>query len=153
MKALVVYDSFYGNTEKLAQAMAGALGAAARRVGEVQPGELSGLDLLIVGSPTRAFRASPGTVKLLGSLAVGSLTGVRAAAFDTRVEMTDKTPGILRFMAGIFGYAAKPIANRLQKKGATLAAPPEGYIVLASEGPLKDGELQRAAEWAKKVAA
>jgi flavodoxin I len=156
MKTMIIYDSFYGNTEKVAQAMATALGlgAEARRVGDVQPGQLTGLSLLIVGSPTRAFRASPATVQLLGGLPANALSGVKVAAFDTRMDIADaQVPGILRFFAGIFGYAAKPIAARLQKKGGTLAAPPEGFVVLGSEGPLKEGELERAAEWARRSAA
>ena len=63
MKALVVYDSFFGNTEKVAQAMGDALASQAQvqtlRVGDVRPEHVTGLDLLIVGSPTRAFSPSP----------------------------------------------------------------------------------------------
>ena len=53
----------------------------------------------------------------------------------------------------IFGYAAKPIADRLEKKGGQLAVPPEGFYVTDTEGPLVEGELERAAEWARKIAA
>jgi len=63
MKALVVYDSFFGNTEKIAQTIGNALGAPADvevlRVGNVKPEQLTGLGLLVVGSPTRAFRPTP----------------------------------------------------------------------------------------------
>ena len=59
MKALIIYDSFFGNTERVAQAIATALSdradVTARRVGDVRPEHLTGLDLLIVGSPTRVF--------------------------------------------------------------------------------------------------
>jgi hypothetical protein len=51
----------------------------------------------------------------------------------------------------LFGYAAKPIAYKLEKKGGSLVIPPEGFLVKASEGPLKDGELERAADWAKLI--
>lgn len=54
-------------------------------------------------------------------------------------------------MVKIFGYAAEPIARQLMKKGGTLALPPEGFYVKASEGPLKDGELDRAAAWARQI--
>jgi flavodoxin I len=53
----------------------------------------------------------------------------------------------------LFGYAAEPIAAKLQKKGGTLAAPPEGFFVGGTEGPLKEGELERAAQWARRVGA
>ena len=157
MKVLIAYDSVFGNTEKVAQAMGEALAAhgevEVRRVGEVQPGQLSGLDLVIVGSPTRAFTATPAAKKLLGSIPANALAGVKVATFDTRMPMTDQTPGILRFLAGIFGYAAKPLSNRLVRKGGQLAAPPEGFFVLGSEGPLQEGELERAAQWAEKLVA
>ena len=59
---------------------------------------------------------------------------------------------ILRPMISIFGYAAKPIADRLQAKGGQLIAAPEGFIVMDREGPLKPGELDRAAAWAGRLA-
>ncbi|MDW7650182.1 MAG: hypothetical protein SCK29_00780 [Bacillota bacterium] len=51
-------------------------------------------------------------------------------------------------MAKRFGYAAKPIADKLVRKGGSLASTPEGFYVKDSEGPLKDGELKRAGDWA-----
>jgi hypothetical protein len=47
------------------------------------------------------------------------------------------------------GYAAKRIANQLKRAGGSLIAPPEGFYVEDTEGPLKDGELERAANWAE----
>jgi len=94
---------------------------------------------------------TPGTTAFLKKIPANSLKGVKVAAFDTRMAMGDKVPGILRFLAKIFGYAAKPIADRLEKKGGTPAAAPEGFFVDDSEGPLTKGELERAAEWAKAL--
>lgn len=153
MKTLVVYDSFFGNTEKIAQAIGGALGdAQVVRVGAVQPAHLAGLQCLVVGSPTRAFQPSPATKQWLNSLPAGSLNGVKVTAFDTRMDVKAANNAILTFMAGIFGYAAQPMAKKLAGKGGTLAAAPEGFIVKASEGPLKEGELERAVAWAKQMA-
>lgn len=59
MKALVVYDTFFGNTEQVARAIAVGLGAEAVKVDSFTPGQLAGLALLVVGSPTRGFRSSP----------------------------------------------------------------------------------------------
>lgn len=155
MKTLIVYDSIFGNTEKVAQAMAEALAAQGeatlRRVADVQPGNLAGLRLLLVGSPTRAFRPTPATVAWLKALPAGALQGVRVGAFDTRMQV-EKAPAILRFLVSLFGFAAKPIAAHLQKAGGALACPPEGFIVLGTEGPLQEGELERAATWAKAAA-
>jgi len=155
MKALVVYDSVFGNTEKVAQAMGQALGSQAEvqtlRVGDVKPEHLTGLDALIVGSPTRAFSPTPAIKNWLKSLPPNSLKGVKVAAFDTRIALSDVNSSLLTFMVKLFGYAAKPIGDRLTKKGGDLALSPEGFFVKDSEGPLKDGELERAADWVKQI--
>ncbi len=155
MKALIVYDSFYGNTEQVAQAIGRALETQAEiqmvRVSSVQSGQLSGLNLLIVGSPTRGFRPSPLISKWMGGIPVNALEGVKVAAFDTRIPW-EKMPWFLRGMARMFGFAAPAISGWLQRKGGTLAAAPEGFYVTDTKGPLKEGELERAAAWAKQIA-
>ena len=154
MNALVIYDSFFGNTEKIARAVAEALGPETRlaRPAEITPDQLRGLDLIVVGSPTRGFRPSQATQAFLKTLAPGSLSGVKAAAFDTRIPMTGKVPGFLRFMVKIFGYAADPIGKRLAAAGGSLVRTPEGFLVNDTEGPLADGELERAAAWGRSLA-
>jgi flavodoxin len=155
MKGLVVYDSYFGNTEKIAQAVGRVLQDAGevevRKVGEVQPQQLAGVDLLVVGSPTRAFSPTNGTKAYLKQLPAGALNGVKVAAFDTRISVEDTNSGFLKFMVGLFGYAAKPIAAQLKKKGGQPVSSPEGFIVKESEGPLKEGELERAEQWAKDL--
>ena len=156
MKALVVYDSFFGNTEKIAQTIGNALGAPADvevlRVGNVKPEQLTGLGLLVVGSPTRAFRPTPAIHKLLAGIPGNGLRGVKVAAFDTGIPVSE-APAVLRIFVKLFGYAAKPIAEGLKKKGGDLVVPPEGFSVKGSEGPLQEGELERAADWAKRIIA
>ncbi len=151
MKALVVYDSVFGNTEKVAQHISEALDAQALRVGDVKPEHLTDLDALIVGSPTRAFSATPAIKTWLKSLASGSLRDVKVAAFDTRADVVQVDSRILTFFVKIFGYAAEPMASRLVKKGGTEAMPPAGFFVEDTEGPLREGELERAAEWARQI--
>ncbi|MBN1179603.1 MAG: flavodoxin family protein [Anaerolineae bacterium] len=154
MKALVVYDSAFGNTEKVAQAMGEALGAEALRPGDVKPEHLKGLDLLIVGSPTQKFTALPSINGFLKGLSNSGLDGVKVAAFDTRFPQSQVDEvGILAFFARLFGYAAEPIGKRLEKKGGHLVVAPEPFFVSDTEGPLLDGELDRAANWARQVAA
>ena len=165
MKALVVYDSFFGNTEQIARAVGDAVGAAigaspaapsgvtTLRVGDVKPGHLANLNLLVVGSPTRAFSASPATKAWLKALAPNSLRGVEVAAFDTRADMNDVNSRALTAFVKLFGYAAEPIANSLTKRGGTLVVPPEGFFIVDKEGPLKDGELARATAWGAQIAA
>ena len=153
MKTLIVYDSYFGNTEKVALAIRNVLGneALAVRVRDVKLKQLSGLDALIVGSPTRAFKATGAITGFLKQIPARSLTGVKAAAFDTRMDVTDITSRLLEKLVRWLGYAAEPIAARLQKKGARLAVKPAGFSVQGSEGPLKTGELERAVEWAKQI--
>jgi flavodoxin len=141
MKTLVVYDSTYGNTEKIAQAIGEAIAAEVRRVGQVNPSDLQAFDLVIIGSPTMGGRPTEAIQDLLK--AVGpALKGTNAAAFDTR--LTSK-------WVRIFSYAAPRIAGSLKEMGAILLGSPEGFFVLGTEGPLKEGELERAAGWAKEI--
>lgn len=153
MKAMVVYDSVFGNTEKLAQAMGQALSARHEtrtiRVTGVTAETLAGLDLLVVGSPTRGFRPTEAMVAWLKALPAGALNGVKVAAFDTRVSLSDIGSPVGRWFVRTGGYAATNIAGALKKAGGELVAPAEGfYIQGETEAPLlKDGELERAATW------
>jgi flavodoxin len=156
MRAMVVYDSMHGNTGKVAEAIGQALGApedvSVVRVGEAAPEQLAGLSLLVVGSPTQRFRPTGATTQFLKGIPKNGLQGIRVAGFDTRLtESQIEEIGILAFFVRVFGYAAAPIANRLEKKGGELAVPPEGFYVADAEGPLVEGELERAAEWARKI--
>jgi flavodoxin I len=155
MKVLVIYDSVFGNTEKIAQAVSNALSVQCdvklRRVSDVTPDDLTNLDLLIVGSPTRGFSPTPATKELITHLPKHSMQGVKVAAFDTRIAIEDVDSAILTSFVNVFGYAAKPIADRLRRRGGTLVMPCEGFFVEGKEGPLKSGELERAAYWARAV--
>ena len=144
MKALIVYDSVYGNTEKIARAIAEAITPSDEvkvvGAGEANPSELESIDLLIVGSPTHGGRPTPAVQNLLNK--VPELQGINVAAFDTRIPTK---------LVKVFGYAAGRIANNLKKKSGTLIASPEGFFVTGGQGPLKEGELERAAAWAKGI--
>ncbi len=158
MKAMVVYDSGFGNTEKIARAIGGSLSLQADietiHVSKVEPDQLTGIAMLIVGSPTQKFRPTGAITNFLKGIPQYSLQGVKVAAFDTRFPLSviEKTRALL-FFVRIFGYAAKPIADRLQSKGGKLVIAPEGFFVEDVEGPLINGELERAAEWAKRIIA
>jgi flavodoxin I len=145
MKALIVYDSVEGNTEKIARAMADAL--APHEMKMARPAEASALDLksfglLIVGSPTFGGRPTQPIQAFLTGLPADGLKGMDVLAFDTRLKAA---------WVKIFGYAAEKIARILTDKGGKALAPPAGFIVTGSKGPLKDGELERAAGWVKAL--
>lgn len=165
MSALVVYESMYGNTQAIAQAIADGLGGAAvRAVHEVgDPGD--DVTLLVVGGPTHMHGLSstmsrrlavdaakdedasvhpgatqePGLRRWLRDLAPRA-DGI-AAAFDTRL---DRSPHMT-------GSAARAIARRLRHRGFTVIAI-DSYLVEDAEGPPADGELDRARAWGAKLA-
>lgn len=153
MKTLIVYDSVFGNTEKIAKAIGESLGLQENvevlKVSDIKPNQLVGVNLLIVGSPTRAFKPTKSIMDFLIKIPLNGLNGINVAAFDSRISSTDVNSKVLNGFVKIFGYAAKPIADKLVKKGGKLIIQPEGFYVKDSEGPLKDGELERAAEWIK----
>jgi flavodoxin I len=148
MKAIVIYDSTHGNTEQIARAIGGALGAVQevtiQRAGDFEAVKLKGAGLLIVGAPTNGGRPTQEMQNFLNQIGDASLQGIKVAAFDTR--LTSK-------LVVIFGYAAGKIADTLQKKGGNLILEPEGFLVTGSKGPLKEGELERAVVWAGRIKA
>jgi flavodoxin I len=155
MKCLVIYDSIFGNTEKVAHAIGSALESSCEvdivSVNKVNSIDTENLDLLIVGSPTRGFRPTKSISVLLRQLPDKGLKNIMVAAFDNRVRISDVNSAFLTFMVNLFGYAAQPIANELKSKGGNLAAHPEGFFVEDREGPLFIGELDRAQMWAKQL--
>ena len=144
MKALVVYDSAYGNTEKIAKSIGGAITGNVKvlRVGEVNPSELEPVDFLIVGSPTYGGRPTPAVQSFLDNIPESAVKSMSVAAFDTRLSAK---------WVKIFGYASGKIAGSLKAKGGTLIMSPEGFFVKGAKGPLLEGELGRAASWAKEI--
>ncbi|HKX72465.1 MAG TPA: flavodoxin family protein [Candidatus Saccharimonadales bacterium] len=155
MKALILYDSTYGNTEKVAQAMAKAMPSIYQvdvlPLKDTHITDIITSDLIIVGSPTQAGRPTVALQHYLANLPTNVLGGIRVAAFDTRFEPANHGFWLRKLMRFI-GFAANPIAKLLQSKHGTLVVPPEGFIVQDKTGPLKQGELKRAEFWAKDVA-
>jgi flavodoxin len=144
MKALVIYDSVHGNTKAIAQAIGDAIPGDVEvlHAGEVNTAEVESCDLLIVGSPTYGGRPTEAMRGFLNGLRAASIEGTDVAAFDTRLAAR---------WVRIFGFAAPRIARALRKKGGTPAGSPEGFIVKGTEGPLEEGEVERAAAWAAEV--
>ena len=161
MRALVVYESLWGNTEKVARAIGARLSADAEvevADSDSAPPSVDGFDLLVVGGPTHAFSMSrPGTreeaVKShaaphkpvagirewLGQLERPG-TGIPAVAFDTRVDKP-RLPG----------SAAKAAKHELGSLGFSTAIKQHTFRVHGYEGPLVDGELEEAAQWAAEI--
>ncbi len=147
MKAVVVYDSKFGNTEHIARAIAEELGAGQPAMvvaaGDASAHDLEGVDLLAIGGPTQGHGLSPALKAFLDGLPREAVRAIPTVTFDTRLTWP-------RFLSG---SAAAACAKRLEKKGARLVVPPESFLVTASEGPLAEGELARAHTWAHEVRA
>lgn len=162
MQALVVYESMFGNTELVARAIAGGLGDACdvKIADAATIPSAAGMDLLVVGAPTHAFglsrpstrqdAARQGTIRP-GAAEVGlreyldvspMLTGLAAAAFDTKVDRP-RLPG----------SAARKAHRRLRRLGCRMLAPPESFPVTGTKGPLVEGAAERARQWAIRLAA
>lgn len=143
MNTLLIYDSQYGNTERIATAIADTLRTVgdvrAVRVGEAQPLDLTGVDLLVLGSPTQGWNATKAMQELLKGFSPEQLRGRAVACFDTRFQMSH----------WLTGSAARRIASVFERMGIELAEPPESFFVEHTEGPLCTGELARAAVWAR----
>jgi flavodoxin len=144
MKTVVIYDSVFGNTEQVAKRIADVIPGTVKvvKVSGVSMLELGNADLLIVGSPTVGGRATKPMQEFVESIPKGVAEKARIASFDTRISMK---------FAQIFGYAATRMADALAQKGAELKLPPEGFIVKGRNGPLAEGELDRASAWGKTI--
>jgi flavodoxin I len=144
MNTLIIYDSTFGNTAQLARTMADKLGehgtVRIAQANEAGLSEIKEIDVLIVGGPTQRHGLSPAMRDLLERLPRRTLRGVGAAAFDTRYHMA----------AWKSGSAASRIASKLKRTGASLIMAPESFFVAEREGPLEEGELERAARWAEE---
>jgi flavorubredoxin len=146
MNAVVVYDSQYGNTERIALAIADTLRAfgqaQAIRVDPAHPVSFQGVDLLILGSPTQGFRPTLAMQFLLGNVSSQALRGLAVACFDTR------------FRGRLWKSSAAPrMARQLRTMGVEPIIQPESFFVKAmkKEGPLLAGEVERAATWARML--
>ncbi len=145
MKSLVIFDTYFGNTKKIAEEIANQLKTTAVNVCGFNNSQLEDLELIIVGSPTRAFGPTENMKKFLKKLP--EINGIKIVAFDTRMD-TDKAPSeILKFMAKRFGFAAEKIEKKLIKKGGEKVLGSKGFYVNDMEGPLGDSEIGSVKDW------
>ena len=151
MKALIVYDSVYGHTEKIAQAIGKGLTNkyeySVVKGNNVGKNQLEELNLLIIDTPTHGGRWTEVIRDFLKEISGMKLEGVKVAAFDTRTESKGITGGIEK----IFGRAAPRLAEEMKKQGRNVIIESEGFVVKGRKGPLKEGELERAEKWAKQI--
>lgn len=164
MRVRIVYESMFGNTAQVAEAIAEGIGedVEVQLSNVVAAGELSApsVDLLIVGGPTHAFGLSRVRTRLDAAAQtdrpVGTAVGIRewlrdapaasggarAAAFGTKVGKPPWLPG----------SAARGIGKRLKALGYPLADDPKDFFVAGTPGPLVEGEIDRARRWGEHLA-
>ncbi len=166
MKALVVYESMYGNTARIAEAIGqgldeGGIETVIDQVDDVDPTTAAAVDLLVVGGPTHAHGMTRDGTRAQ-ALRDGKNTyedptrgtGLRAwteqlppgggrlaAAFDTRMHGPK----------ALTGSAAKGIAQRLQQHGFQPAGEPGSFLV-TKQSTLEQGEAERARAWGRELA-
>ncbi len=141
MKALIVYDSFYGNTLKAAEMFQKELELKKVKVELVHVTKVdfeafAQNDILIFGSPTRGFRATQPMSLLLKNKNI-IYENKHTFVFDTRIDLNDIKSKFLKKLIKSFGYATQHMEKMLKKRGALPVIDAEGYGVVSSEGPLK----------------
>jgi hypothetical protein len=165
MNAIVIYESMYGNTRKVAETVAQRLGAPAVAVADAGADRIADADLVVIGAPTHTWSVPRPSTRKAASDAAGKagseLTlqpgatgpGVRewlaehageirtAAAFDTR----------MRFPAIFTGRASRRIRRSLRAAKVGLVAPSQSFLV-DKQNRLLDGELDRAGAWGEDLA-
>jgi flavodoxin len=146
MNALVVYFSEFGNTRRVAEAIAEILETAGSvrvlSLDQLTALTLKDIDLLVMGSPTHRMKLPEAVQPVLDTLPKHILPGTPVAAFDTSYKMS---AFLTRFTA------AKRLARKLRKLGGKQIVPPETFHVVEKEGPLYDGEIERAKKWAELI--
>jgi hypothetical protein len=170
MRAVVIYESMYGNTHLVADAIGAGLGTVfdvrVVPVSQASPAALDDADLVVVGGPTHAHGMSRAATRKAAVEAAGKPVSplklepdaqgpglrewfsslgrypVKAAAFDTRIHAP----------AALTGRASKGVARLLRAHGFELVAEPESFLV-TKQDRLEPHETTRAREWGVKLAA
>ena len=168
MKTVIIYESLYGNTRRVAEELV----RVARAEGDVDmvaaeeagPDVADGADLVLVGGPTHIHGLSWKATRQGGASdaavdgerapgidaagpglrdwfhRVGRVDGIASAAFDTRFDGPEC----------LTGRASLGISRRLRHHGFTEVAAPKSFVV-DKENTLLDGEIARAHQWALSV--
>jgi flavodoxin len=143
MNVLIVYLSFYGNTANIAEKIAEAIGenATVRFIEDVSNREIAEADLVILGSPTHKYYEPSDMREFLDGLPEESIRGKYFCVFDTRFNQPISKQG----------SAALEISRRIKRRGGILFFPTESFFVEEREGPLEDGQEEKAEKWGHSI--
>jgi flavodoxin len=146
MNALIVYFSQFGNTKRVAETIAEELEREASvqviHFDELTTSALGNVDLVIMGTPTHNMNFPKSVKPMFERLPRRILPKTPIAAFDTSYKMS-------KFLSRF--TAAKKLIRKLHKLGGKRIVPPESFHVMEREGPLYEGELERAREWTRLI--
>src|SRR5512132_4435975 len=175
MKITIVYESMFGNTHEVAQAISeGAREASPDgdvecvAVGDASPELIKSTDLLVVGGPTHIRGMTSGFSRKMGIS--GEQKAEAKGESPHELEPDADGPGLrewfnglpkvdegraaafdTRLVSSMAGGAARGIARRLRKHGYQLVTDPEGFIVDDAYGPMRAGEVERAKQWGAQL--
>jgi hypothetical protein len=162
MYVLIVYESMFGNTRALANAIAEGVAAWGTTnvvaVGDAPTVVQPDVDLLIVGGPIHALSLSrPATRAEAVAQGAAPVTpvhrGIREWLSDVRFAGHTAVAAFDTRAGHVPGCAARATLRRLHRRGGTAIAPAASFAVSALPGPLADGELERARDWGASLAA
>lgn len=146
MNVLIIYDSFFGNTKQVATYYQKEFEkehyVALKSVKDVEKANIEQFEIIIFGSPTRAFNMSANIKKLLKNKSL-PFTNKLVFAFDTRTLVKE---GEMRFLVRLmkwFGFAGEKIEKLLIKRKAKIIMKYTFYYVLDSEGPLEESVQEK----------
>jgi Flavodoxin len=176
MKITIVYESMFGNTHEVAQAISDGIrqvrldaDVAYVPVSDASPDLIKSSDLLVVGGPTHIRGMTSGFSRKMGIS--GEEKAEAKGETPHELEPDAEGPGLrdwfdvlpkvregtaaaafdTRLGSSMAGGAAKGIARRLRRHGFQLVSDPEGFIVEDSYGPLRPGEIERAKQWGTQL--
>ena len=141
MNALVIYDSNFGNTKSVAEEIVKNLDGNARTlsVKNFHTADLAGIDLVIWGSPINGWEPSVATMAVMNELPEKTFQGLRFTTFDTRIK------------SFLHGDAKDHMAEKIRTLGGKPIAKPKEFYVRGKDGPLCDGEIEKAGRWARRI--
>jgi flavorubredoxin len=163
MRALVVYESMFGNTEEIARAIGEGIAASMHadvvEVGAAPDTVPADVTLLVVGGPTHAFSMSWPTTRRDAAQRATTLVsrdrGIREwlGGLPVRTTETEATTFDTRVTSRVTGSAARAASRRLDRLGYRLTAAFTSFRVADVAGPLVDGEVDRARDWGRALGA
>jgi flavodoxin len=152
MKTIILYDSLYGNTRKVAENIGSVLKLSSSSIISVKDAKIDNIkkcELLVTGSPTHGGWYTEAFKKFFSKIKDGDLNNIKVAVFSTGTSK-DNEGTFIKFVINMFGYATEKLAKDFEKKGANVIAK-NTFLVKGKEGPLRPKELDRAKKWANEI--